>query len=349
MPGLSRLPDALCIQAKAQDSGGDGAVAGILDSSGGVSSHWQQRITAALTLAVYADGLAAAVTDTGDSAVPVTQSGPQAHSHAAAQLFCVAAHLTAHHGDLAEDVLAHDLAAMPWPEAQGQAASGTQQVLSQISAGIPWWRAAPAHRGAQAFHGIDVAVRAIAAGLLPAVPISVAAQLARRSAMVTNTHPLVLDAAAVTAAAVALATASDPAELIDAEKFLAELTTVCRTPEMRCQLTDVAQLAAGGNLACHAPELVVDHRVDTLAALALGMFVRCPRAPLQAIRAVVGFGPRLSPAAIITAAIGGAANPHSRPPLPWLLDTSRRDLIATASAGLASSFPRGMRAHAHHT
>ena len=285
-------------------------------------SQAQQRITAALTLAVYADWLF-----TG--AVP---------GHAVAQLLTLARHLT--QGGIDEDRLAADMAATAWTQRDGAPVSGTQRILAAITAGAAWWEAAPAYRNLAGSWGSDAAVRAGAAGLLPASGIGAVAQTARRSAIVTHTHPHARDAAAVHAAAVALAAAGGDFDDLDADKIMAVLAGQSRTTVMRAQLKVARQLGRDRATPHEAASALICGRSAAGAAgAALAAYLMHPREPLAAISWAQQMGPQWHAAAVMTATLGGAHNPHTRPPVTWVRPAPLMAYISVAAQGLAATPP----------
>ncbi len=290
----------------------------------------QQRISSALTLAVYADWLC-----TPDS-VP---------SHAVAQLLTLTRHLAT--GGVDEDRLAGELATTVWEQPEGQARSGTQQILAAVATGAAWWEAAPAYRNGAGGWGSDAAVRAGAAGLLPGSGVGAVAQIGRRSAAVTHTHPDARDAAAVHAAAVSLAAADGDFEILDTDKLLAVLTEQSRGATMRAQLAlvrqlgrdratpeDTAKVLGSGRSACGA------------AGAALAAYLICPREPLADIALAHQMGPEWHAAAIMTATIGGAHNPRARPPVTWSLPPALKPQVVAVASRLAAAPPAVSR-HYH--
>ncbi|MFD0598776.1 ADP-ribosylglycohydrolase family protein [Catellatospora coxensis] len=155
--------------------------------------------------------------------------------------FVVAEHLGARGGQLDEDDLAAELAA-GWQADPCAAVDGAALVLAEVRGGRPWWETASALHGGQGSYGSGAAVRAIAVGLLPRTGIGAVAQLARRAAAVTHTHPLAQDGAAATAVAVALAAYGYPDRRLDASRFLDIVAGQVRGPELRSCLNIVRAL-----------------------------------------------------------------------------------------------------------
>lgn len=315
-------------------------------------SACQRRITGALTLSVYADAAAGAMTLMPGHGPTVADAALQCapgfglYSHAAAQLFTLAGHLGDHHGELDEDELAAQLAADVWPGDDEDRISGTQQVLSKIAAGVPWWRVAPSSHAGQGSYGSDAAVRATAVGLLPQAGLAAVAQLARRSAMVTHAHAEARDGAAVQATAVTLAAQEQSFDGIDTEKFLALIVAQCRTRRMRSQLAIVRQLAIDRAAPAQAATLLGCPKTAAGAAgAALTAFLLYPSRPLEAIRYVLLIGRGSHAAAVMTAAICGVGNPQVRPPLIWAQAAGVKQQIDGMAKCLAASPAPMLRRH----
>ncbi len=307
-----------------------------------------QRIHKSLLLAACADTVAATLhgirlpsaTDI-DTAITVRPVSATLSRHAE-HLLLMAGHLATHDGDLDEDNLAWTLAQSPAPPGT----SGTALVLSQVAQGVPWWQAAPALHNGQGSHGSGAAVRACAAGLLPHHGLGTIAEIARRSAVTTHTHPWARDGAAIAATATALACRGLPADHFTTDRFLAAVASQAHDPETAHFLSITRTL--------------VRHRAgpaETIATLnskasvlrtvpcALTAYLRYPHDPLAAIRYALTLGGATRAIAAITAALAGARNPRYQPPGTWRAASHALRLhpIANALAALKNSHPQPWR------
>ncbi|GIH05236.1 hypothetical protein Rhe02_33030 [Rhizocola hellebori] len=310
------------------------------------SSPLPHRIHKSLLLASCADAIAASLHGTRlpsttdiDSAITI-KTDPAALSHHGEHLLLMASHLAAHDGGLDEDNLVWTLAQY----APHTADSGTATVLSQVAQGIPWWQAAPALHNGQGSHGSSAAVRACAAGLLPHHGLGAIADIARRSAVTTHTHPWARDGAAITATATACR--GLPGTSFTANRFLAAVASQAHDRETAHYLSIVRTL--------------VRHRAgpaETIATLnsaagvlrtvpaALTAYLRHPSDPTAAVRYALALGGHTRAITIITAALAGARNPQYHPPSTWRAQSHalRIHPIANALAALKNTSPQPWR------
>jgi poly(ADP-ribose) glycohydrolase ARH3 len=311
-----------------------------------------RHIRNSLLLAACADRLAAplhgirlpSTTQVEDATGPRTPE-PSQPSHLITQLLLTAEHLAQHDGALDEDQLAWTLAQHP-PTDASRGGNGTAAVLSQVAQGIPWWQAAPARYDGQGSHGSTAAIRGIAAGLLPHTGIGTIAELARRTAVITHTHQLARDAAAVTATAVALAARSLPNMSVATERFLATAASQAHHPEFTHYLSIARTLTRhrAGPAETIATLNSTSSALRTVPA-ALTAYLRHPTDPVAAIRYALTLGGHTLATATITAALAGARNPGYSPPPGWRtnVDSLRIHTVAAALASLKNPDPHSWR------
>jgi poly(ADP-ribose) glycohydrolase ARH3 len=312
------------------------------------SSPLPHRIHKSLLLAACADTVAAPLHGTRlpnatdiDAAIAASPT-PVALSYHAEHLLLLAGHLATHDGGLDEAKLA-------WTLAQSRMhtdSNDTSRVLSQVAQGIPWWRAAPSLHNGQGSYGSSAAVRACAAGLLPHQGLGAIAEIARRSAVTTHTHPWARDGAAITATATALACRGLPGHNFTTDRVLATIASQAHDPETAHYLSVTRTL--------------VRHRAgpaETIATLnstasvlrtvpaALTAYLRHPHDPTAAIRYALALGGHTRAISIITAALAGARNPQHQPPATWRAASYalRIHPIANALAALKNSHPQPWR------
>jgi poly(ADP-ribose) glycohydrolase ARH3 len=263
-------------------------------------------------------------------------------SYRAEHLLLMAGHLATHDGGLDEDNLA-------WTLAQSGThpdTSGTAIVLSQVNQGIPWWQAAPQIHNGQGSHGSSAAVRACAAGLLPYEGLGAIAEIARRSAVTTHTHPWARDGAAITATATALACRGLPGHNFTTDRFLAAIASQAHDPETAHYLSVTRTLVRhrAGPAESIATLNSTASVLRTVPA-ALTAYLRHPNDPTAAIRYALAFGGHTRAITIITAALAGARNPQHQPPTTWRAPSHalRIHPIANALAALKNSNPQPWR------
>lgn len=304
-------------------------------------TQWRQRICNSLLLFASADAIAAALSGgrlpdaVAVDAVIQAPVQPLGISRGVSQAMVLAEHLALRQGRLDEDELAVGLARQ-WVVDGRDTETGSGRVLAELDAGSPWWECATALHGRRGSYGNGAAARATPVGLVPRIGIAAVAQLARRSATVTHTHPLARDGAAVYAVAVALAAHGHPSPAVDTNKFIATLGNQVRSPELRAALGIVRTLVrhrAG------PVEVAATVGSDTAALrsvpAALTAFLRYPDDPAAAIRFALLMGGHTRAIAAMTAAMSGARCPQYAVPSNWRPDLANTIRLRTAAAALA--------------
>ncbi len=273
-------------------------------------------------------------------------------SPAALQMVVLAEHLGAHAGRINDDVLAADLSKQ-WPtDRPDLAGTATARVLTAVAAGTRWWQIAPVVHHGQGSFGSVAAVRACAAGLVAGTGVAAAAALGRRSAGITHAHLLARDGAAATAAAVALASRSQPAVPADKYRFLSAVAAQMRTAEFRTALRVVQTLVRHRSApAATAATLGPDRTALRSVPAALTAFLRHPDEPAAAIRYALMMGGQTQTTATIVGAISGARNPEYTLAMPWRPEVMRLLRIRAAAAALSMTTAgrSGRSAAEHHS
>ncbi len=315
------------------------------------ASSPHRHIRNSLLLATCADRLAAPLhgirlpTPAQVDAAIDTAANDGPPSHLTRQLLTTAGHYGEHDGALDEDQLAWTLAQHPPAEAS-RGGNGTATVLAQVAQGIPWWQAAPSLHGGEGSHGSTAAIRAIASGLLPHTGIGTIAELARRSAVITHTHQLARDAAAITATATALATHTLPSKTFTTERFLATAASQAHHPDFTHHLSITRTLVRhrAGPAETIATLNTTSSALRTVPA-ALTAYLRHPTDPTAAIRYALSLGGHTHATATITAALAGARNPGYVPPAAWRTNNDSLNIhtIAAALANLKNPHPQPWR------
>ena len=304
-------------------------------------TRWRQRTRNSLLFLAAADAVAAPLSGgrLPDAATVdvLMQSPPQPLllSPGVTQAVVLAEHLAQRQGGLDEDELAVGLARQ-WTIDGRDASTGTGKVLSAIDSGTPWWECAPAPHGRRGSYGNGAAMRAAAVGLLPRMGVGIIAQLARRSATVTHTHPLARDGAAIQAMAVALAAHGHPSPALDTARFIATISSHVRTPEMRASLGIVRTLVRhrAGPVEV-AATVGSDHTALRSVPAALAAFLRYPDDPWAVVRFALLMGGQTRAIAAMAAAMAGARCPQYVMPANWRPDLAHTIRLRTAAAALA--------------
>jgi poly(ADP-ribose) glycohydrolase ARH3 len=193
-------------------------------------------------------------------------------------------------GELDEDTLAREFAqawsAEPW---RGYGAT-VAQVFQLLNTGVPWHQATRTFFEGTGSYGNGAAMRVTPVALV-ADSVHHAAELARRSAVVTHAHPHGQDGAACQAVAAYLAITCDPAQPLDVTAFIQDLARVVRSRAWHEKFDRVAELAHHHPGPAHAAR-ALGNDVSALGSvpLALLTFLLHPDAPDAAIRFAVRAG-----------------------------------------------------------
>ncbi len=236
-------------------------------------------------------------------------------------------------GDLDENHLAatfaHHWHAEPW-RGYGR---GTAALLRAIHGGGSWRELAPAQFDGGS-HGNGAAMRVAPVAIRAAGDISLALDLARRSAQVTHAHPLGIDGAALQAGVVALALAADPGEPLDRAVVLAAAADFVTEEAMRHQLARVGDLTAHALPAGVAAR--IGHGIDALSSVpaALAAALLAGGSLSNTIRFAIAIGGDTDTIASMAGAISGAHLGAEAVPEAWLARLESRDRLVSLADGL---------------
>lgn len=221
-------------------------------------------------------------------------------------------------GDLDEDHLAATFARR-WESDPGRGyGAGTASLLSQFSSGVPWKEAAEAQFFGQGSFGNGAAMRVAPAALWAGGDPGLAAEVGRRSARVTHTHPLGVDGAAVQAAAVAAALAHPADHPVDRDAFLAKVRGVAATSALIEQLDLVASLLAGADLVDVSQQVGTGVQAHEAVPAAIYSFLCHPASFRDTVRFAIGLGGDTDTIAAMAGAISGAYLGEHAIPAPWV-------------------------------
>lgn len=213
---------------------------------------------------------------------------------------------------------------------------GPPRIFRRVRDGLGWKDAARELYGGEGSLGNGAAMRVAPAALFAHPEVDRAAELARRQAAVTHTHPLGVDGAAVEAAAVALALLT-PGSL-DPGVFVAAVGDHATEADLLHRLTVVADLLP------HAePEDVVEavgngiEAVEAVPAAIASVALR-PGSFADALTFAFSLGGDTDTIGAMTGAIAGALHGEEAIPVEWWSRTEgverlRRLADALLSAG----------------
>jgi poly(ADP-ribose) glycohydrolase ARH3 len=196
------------------------------------------------------------------------------------------------------------------------------------------------YRG-QGSYGTTAAVRATPVGLVPHVGLSALADLARRSAMITHSHPIGRDAAAAQATAVALAARNHPSSGLNTVRFIDTVLSHVQSTELRAALRTAATLLRHRAGAVEAAA-TLSNRPTALRAVpaALLAYLRYPDQPLSALHYALLIGGQTRQIAAMTAAMSGARSMHFTIPASWRPALLGAGAVRTAAQQLSTvGFP----------
>lgn len=203
--------------------------------------------------------------------------------------------------------------------------AGTAGLLREIARGGAWRTLAPAQFGGTGSYGNGTAMRAAPFGLW-ATDHQSAAELARRAARITHSHPHAVDAAGVQAAAVASAIDMTDDGQGSVDHFVAAIQSVTATAEMRDRLDQavVLRTATGAEVARR-----VGTSVAALEAVpaAISSFLHHLNSFADAVTFAIGLGGDTDTIASMTAAMSGARLGVQAIPISWLERCEGTDLM----------------------
>ncbi len=212
--------------------------------------------------------------------------------------------------------------------------AGTASLLARLSGGTSWRHAAGAQFDGQGSFGDGAAMRIAPAALCAAGDPALAAHLARRSAVVTHTHPLAVDGAAVQAVAVATALAHSSKGNIDPFAFLTEVRAVADQELLAQRLDLVALLLEDGDVANEDGKLGTGIEAHEAVPAAIYCFLCHPDSFRDTIRLAIGLGGDTDTIAAMAGAIAGACLGERAIPVSWV----DRTQAAPAMRHLADRF-----------
>lgn len=195
--------------------------------------------------------------------------------------------------------------------------AGTASLLARLSSGTSWKDAAEAQFNGQGSFGNGAAMRVAPAALWAGDP-ALAADLARRSAVVTHTHPLGIDGAAVQAAAVATALTHPSTGTIDPVAFLAQLRAVADEDLLAQRLDLVGLLLEEGDVTNEDGRLGTGIEAHEAVPTAIYCFLCHPDSFRDTIRFAISLGGDTDTVAAMAGAIAGACLGERAIPVPWV-------------------------------
>ncbi|MFP3899750.1 MAG: ADP-ribosylglycohydrolase family protein [Acidimicrobiia bacterium] len=221
-------------------------------------------------------------------------------------------------GGLDEDHLARTFAASFARDPHRGYGRGTASLLTRIAAGDDWRTAAAEQFGGRGSLGDGAAMRVTPVALFTAGDPAMAAELARRSARVTHTHPLAVDGAAAQAAATAVLLDTPSHEAVAADDLAGLLHTVVATDEHHTALERVVEVCRDAP----AAEVVdaLGNGVTAVEAVpaALCTFLRHQGSFEDTVRFAIGLGGDTDTIAAMAGALAGAHLGRGAIPTAWL-------------------------------
>lgn len=241
-----------------------------------------------------------------------------------------------HRGGLDEDHLAATFAASYTRDPHRGYGSGTAALLQRIAAGDNWRTAAAEQFGGQGSFGNGAAMRSAPFGLQAAGYPQQAADLARRAARITHTHPLGVEGAAAQAAAISLLVAAPLAQLIHGPKLAATLGRLLTDDDLSAALATSAEIADQGTAAEIAGVLGTGVAAVEAVPAAFCAFLRHQDSFPDAVGFAIGLGGDTDTIAAMTGALAGAHLGYSAIPQDWIERTEGSGKLGT----LAERFAR---------
>lgn len=193
---------------------------------------------------------------------------------------------------------------------------GVRRVLDAIKSGTAWDCAARVVADARDSLENGAAARVAPAALFGFPETDVTMLLARRTALVTNSHAVALDGAAVQACAIALLLGGPP---LDRASFLRRLSQHAGTVELRTALDCVARVPASADPLEVVTRLGNGRDAHRSVPTALYCFLRNARSfsDTVAFALAVGFGGDTGTIASMTGALSGAFLGEKQIPRHW--------------------------------
>jgi poly(ADP-ribose) glycohydrolase ARH3 len=191
---------------------------------------------------------------------------------------------------------------------------GAIDLFERLHGGEAWREAAPRQFGGRGSFGNGAAMRVAPLAVQAGGDPELSAQLARRSAVVTHTHPFGVEGAALQAAAVAHALSGAEVRPVS---LLMRLGPLIRSPELVAALEAVVALGPSAEPAQVARSVgsgVAAHE-SVPAALAAAGFTTSFE---DAVRFAIAMGGDTDTVASMAAAVAGAAHGRSAIPAEWV-------------------------------
>ncbi len=243
-------------------------------------------------------------------------------------------------GELDQDHLAARFVAHFRREPHRGYGPGTARLLDELAAGAGWRPTAAAQFGGQGSFGNGAAMRVAPIALHAAGDLFRVAALARRSAVVTHTHPAAVDGAVAQATAVALALRGPAGEPLDGGTFLAAVASTVGDGEVADALGSLIDLVEG--VEPPPPEAVAARTGTGVAAAesvpaALAAFLVRPDSFVETVRYAISLGGDTDTIASMAGAVAGARLGEQAVPARWRQRTEAAPLLVELADRLADA------------
>lgn len=237
-----------------------------------------------------------------------------------------------------EDALAEQMAREWHREPWRGYGAGSREVFERILAGTPWAEASRISFGGNGSYGNGAAMRVAPIALVAASPTH-AAELARKSAVVTHAHRHGQEGAVLQACAALQALYSDPGRPLDPKLFLDRLGRTIGHTEWQAQLDQVRELVDTASPAFAAARLGNDATARHSVPLAILAFLQHPDRPAEAIRYAIRAGGDTDTIASMAGALTAARTGVQEIPPEWLKRLENATGIGEPADALAARMP----------
>lgn len=214
--------------------------------------------------------------------------------------------------------------------------SRTAALLSALWSGTTWRQALAAQAAGAARASNGASMRVVPAALAAGGRIGGAVELARRSALVTHTHPGAVAGACVVAAAVAWALRHPAGDPVDPAHLVAALRAVSDDIVLDVRLEEAAMLWEGGDAAEIAARLGTGILASEAVPAAVCAFLSHPYSFPEAITLAVSLGGDTDTIAAMTGGIAGALLGESAIPTEWVARAEAAARVRRLADGLFS-------------
>jgi poly(ADP-ribose) glycohydrolase ARH3 len=184
--------------------------------------------------------------------------------------------------------------------------SGPPQVFKWIESGVPWDKAAAKLFGGRGSYGNGAAMRVAPIGLFYHNNPKRLRTIAYRQSIITHTHELAKEGAALQAYAVALALKEDPTLRFDPAVFLKKLKDFTRNNVYIEKLHIISKLLGETNRLTLIREIGNDVAAHNSVPAAIYSFIRHPNSFEQSILFAISLGGDMDTIGAMTGAISGA-------------------------------------------